>query len=71
MTSLVVQWLRLQANAEDPGSIPGPELDLQVTTKIKYPTCLTKTLCSQINKYIFKIFISAHLMGTSNTMQHL
>jgi len=53
MTSLVVQWLRLQANAEDPGSIPGPELDLQVATKIKYPTCLTKTLCSQINKYIF------------------
>ena len=28
MTSLVVQWLKLQAsNAEGPGSIPGLELD--------------------------------------------
>ena len=54
-TSLVIQWLRLQAaNAGGLGSIPGqgarshiPQLRVQMP-QLKIPCATTKTLCSQI-----------------------
>ena len=48
----MVQWLRLHApNAGGPGSIPGQGTRSHMS-QLKTPHALTKTRCSQINKYL-------------------